>query len=43
MINCDTIVTVPVDSFDRDPVGCLEEIKRSELDRALRYALDILY
>jgi mRNA interferase MazF len=43
VINCDTIVTVPVDSFDRDPVGCLEEIKRSELDRALRYALDILY
>ena len=39
----DTIVTVPVDALDRDPVGHLDEIKRSELDRALRYALDILY
>jgi mRNA interferase MazF len=43
VINCDTIVTVPVDALDRDPVGHLDEIKRSELDRALRYALDILY
>lgn len=43
VINCDNIVTVPVDAFDREPVGSLDEIKRSELDRALRYALDILY
>ena len=43
VINCDTIVTVPVDALDRDPVGHLHEIKRSELDRALRYSLDILY
>jgi mRNA interferase MazF len=43
VINCDTIVTVPVDALDRDPVGRLDEVKRSELDRALRYALDILY
>ena len=43
VINCDTIVTVPVDALDRDPVGHLDESKRSELDRALRYALDILY
>jgi mRNA interferase MazF len=43
VINCDTIVTVPVGALDRDPVGHLDEIKRSELDRALRYALDILY
>jgi mRNA interferase MazF len=43
VINCDSIVTVPVDAFDRSPVGRLDEIKRSELDRALRYALDILY
>jgi mRNA interferase MazF len=43
VINCDTIVAVPVDGLDRDPVGYLDEIKRSELDRALRYALDILY
>jgi len=43
VINCDTIVTVPVEALDRAPVGHLDEIKRSELDRALRYALDILY
>jgi mRNA interferase MazF len=43
VINCDTIVTVPVDALDRDPVGQLDEIKRSELDRSLRYAIDILY
>jgi mRNA interferase MazF len=43
VINCDTIVTVPIDALDRDPVGYLDEIKRSELDQALRYALDILY
>ncbi len=43
MINCDNIVTVPVDVLDPNPVGHLDEIKRSELDRALRDALDILY
>ncbi len=43
VINCDNIVTVPLDAFDRSAVGQLDEIKRSELDRALRYALDILY
>ena len=43
VINCDNIVTVPVDALDLSPVGQLDEIKRSELDRALRYALDILY
>lgn len=43
VINCDNIVTVPVDALDLHPVGQLDEIKRAELDRALRYALDILY
>ncbi len=43
VINCDNIVTVPVEALDRSPVGQLDEVKRSELDRALRYALDILY
>ncbi len=43
MINCNNIVTVPVDALDREPVGHLGEVKPSELDRALRYALDILY
>jgi mRNA interferase MazF len=43
VINCDTIVTVPIESFDRDRAGYLDMVKRAELDRALRYALDILY
>lgn len=43
VISCDNIITVPVDDFDRQPVGRLDEGKRAELDRALRYALDILY
>ena len=43
VINCDNIVTVPAEALDRSPVGQLDEVKRSELDRALRYALDILY
>jgi len=43
VISCDNILTVPLEVFDRDPVGRLDEVKRAELDRALRYALDILY
>ena len=43
VINCDNIITVPLDSLDRRPVGRLDEIKRAALDRALRYALDIVY
>ena len=43
VISCDNIITVPVEALDGEPVGHLDEIKRSELDRALRYALDILY
>jgi len=43
VISCDNLVTVPRASLDPRPVGRLDEIKRSELDRALRYALDIRY
>ena len=43
VINCDNIITVPVNDLDHEPVGRLDEIKRAELDRALRYALDIVY
>ena len=42
VINCDNIVTIPKRSLDRSPAGQLDELKR-ELDRALRYALDIRY
>ena len=43
VINCDNIVTVPKRSLDHSPAGQLDELKRAELDRALRYALDIRY
>ena len=34
---------VPLNDLDDRPVGRLDEIKRSEFDRALRFALDIVY
>jgi mRNA interferase MazF len=40
VINCDNVFTVPLDETH---LGFLNEIKRSQLDRALRYALDIVY
>ena len=43
VITCDNIITLPLACFDKRPVGRLDEIKRAELDRALRYALDIVY
>ena len=42
-INCDNILTVPLADLDPQPVGRLSEIVRANLDRALRYALDITY
>lgn len=43
VINCDNILTVPLADLDAEPVGRLSEILRADLDRALRYALDIAY
>ena len=43
VISCDNVITVPIGDLDSNPVGHLGEIKRAELDRALRYALDIVY
>jgi mRNA interferase MazF len=43
VINCDNVLTVPLEDLNELPVGSLDEIKRSQLDRALRYALDIVY
>jgi mRNA interferase MazF len=42
-IACDNIVTVPKASLDSEPVGSLGLQKRVELDRALRFALDIVH
>lgn len=43
VINCDSLITVPVRRLDAAPVGRLSERSRVALDRALRYALDIQY
>lgn len=43
VISCDNVMTVPIDAFDAEPIGHLDEIARADLDRALRYALDIVY
>lgn len=43
VINCDNVVTVPVAWLDSRPVGRLDEITRFRLDRALRYALEVVY
>lgn len=43
VINCNNILSVPVADLDPAPVGRLGEVKRAQLDQALRYALDIIY
>lgn len=43
VISCDNVMTVPIGDLEAEPVGQLNEIKRAQLDRALRYALDIIY
>lgn len=43
VISCDNVVTIPQSILDPAAVGHLDEVKRAELDGALRYALDIRY
>ncbi len=43
VIACDNVITIPVASLDDEPVGRLDLRARADLDRALRYALDIQY
>jgi mRNA interferase MazF len=43
VISCDSVVTVPKAWLEEERVGRLGRPKRVELDRALRYALDIQY
>jgi mRNA interferase MazF len=43
VINCDNVFTVPKVDLDPDPVGQLDEVTRAALDRAVRFALDIVY
>ena len=42
-ISCDNLLTIPQASLDPRPLGRLDEVNRAELDRAVRYALDIGY
>ena len=43
VISCDNVITVPNNALDDEPVGHLDELTRAALDRAIRYALDIIY
>jgi mRNA interferase MazF len=43
VINCDNIIVVSKAALDPEPVGRLDLVKRAELDRALRFALNITY
>ena len=43
VISCDNVITIPLNDLDDEPVGHLDEVTRARLDRALRYALDIVY
>ena len=43
VVNCDNLITVPRAVLEPAAVGRLDEVKRAELDAALRYALDIRY
>jgi mRNA interferase MazF len=42
-ISCDNLITIPIGALDPSPVGQLGPEVRAQLDRALRYALDIQY
>jgi hypothetical protein len=43
VISCDNVITVAKADLDHSPVGRLDSVTRIKLDRALRYALDIVY
>ncbi len=41
-INCDDVMTVPIDALDDQAVDHRDEMTRAAFDRALRYAFDIV-
>ena len=43
VISCDNVMTIAMEHLDDEPVGRLDEVSRAAMDRALRYALDIVY
>lgn len=42
-ISCDNLLTVPLVDLDPSPVGHIGVARRVELDRAVRYALDLRF
>ncbi len=42
-ISCDNLLTVPLADLDPSPVGHVGVARRVELDRAVRYALDLRF
>lgn len=42
-ISCDNLLTVPLVDLDPSPVGHIGVARRVELDRAVRYALDLQF
>ncbi|MGI8518807.1 MAG: type II toxin-antitoxin system PemK/MazF family toxin [Acidimicrobiia bacterium] len=43
VISCDNLITIGKTRLDPDPLGHLDPATRVELDRALRYSLDIVF
>lgn len=43
VVNCDSVESIKTWRLDPQPIAMLSPPKRVELDRALRYALDIVY
>lgn len=43
VISCDNVITVAKADLDSAPVGSLDPGTRAQLERALRYSLDIIY
>jgi len=43
VISCDNLMTIPQAALDPEPIGRLDLPARAGLDRALRYALDVVF
>jgi mRNA interferase MazF len=43
VISCDNVLTISKSRLDPHPVGHLDPLTRMRLDRALSFALDIVY
>ncbi len=43
VITCDNVMTIPMSALDPEPIGSLALPQRMELDRAIRYSLDLVF